>query len=101
MTARNLFAGNNEVSIYDSLSMLDNKTEQALSWMLRPKEDQFLVMFPSVQQQSNTSNCGLLVIGFAYAATLDLRTVRGSSEGRTHQEFQKRGDRIQHRGKTV
>ncbi len=73
-TASNLFAENNEVCIYDSLStMLDSNTEQALSWMLRPKEHQFVVVFPTVQQQTNSSNCGLLAIGFAYALCSNIR----------------------------
>ncbi|KAL1250775.1 hypothetical protein QQF64_018571 [Cirrhinus molitorella] len=63
-----------DVCIYDSLStMLDNNTEQALSWMLRPMEDQFVVMFPTVQQQTNSSNCGVLAIGFAYALCSNIR----------------------------
>ncbi len=74
VTASNLFAENNEVCIYDSLStMLGSNTEQALSWMLRPKEHQFVVMFPTVQQQTNSSNCGLLAIGFAYALCSNIR----------------------------
>lgn len=74
VTASNLFASNNEVCIYDSLStMLDNNTQQALSWLLRPKEDQFVVTFPAVQQQNNTSNCGLFAIAFAYALCRKIR----------------------------
>lgn len=74
VTASNRFAENNEVCIYDSLStMLDSNTEQALSWMLRPKEHQFVVTFPTVQQQTNSSNCDLLAIGFEYALCSNIR----------------------------
>nr|XP_055065582.1 uncharacterized protein LOC129447768 [Misgurnus anguillicaudatus] len=74
VTASNLFADKNEVCLYDSLStVMDNNAEQALSWLLRPKEDQFVVKFPAVQQQTNSSNCGLLAIGFAYALCRNIR----------------------------
>lgn len=74
VTASNLFAEKNEVCLYDSLStVMDKNTELALSWLLRPKEDQFVVKFPAVQQQTNCSNCGLLAIGFAYALCRNIR----------------------------
>jgi len=90
VTASNLFAGKNEVRIYDSLSTnLDTNTEQALSWMLRPKEDQFTVMFPTVQQ-TNSSNCGLLAIGFAYALCINMRPENCQfCEGRMRPDFLK------------
>ncbi|XP_056623672.1 uncharacterized protein LOC130436759 [Triplophysa dalaica] len=74
VTASNLFAGNNEVFIYDSLStVLNSSTKQVLSWLLRPKEDQFIIKCPPVQQQSNSSNCGPFAIGFAYVLCCNMR----------------------------
>ncbi len=58
VTASNLFCPKNQVCIYDSLStVMYNKEKQILSWLLRPVEDHFLVTYPAVQQQSNSSNC--------------------------------------------
>ncbi|XP_028423773.1 uncharacterized protein LOC114548183 [Perca flavescens] len=56
VTASNMFCWNNQVCIYDSLStVLYNKDKQVLSWLIRPKEDKFTVIYPAVQHQSNLS----------------------------------------------
>lgn len=75
VTASNLFAGNNEICIYDSLStMLDNNTEQALSWMLRPNLWSCFLLF-SNKPIAATVACLQLDLHMHSAATLDLRTV--------------------------
>ncbi|XP_056120630.1 uncharacterized protein LOC130097713 [Rhinichthys klamathensis goyatoka] len=71
VTASNLFCRDNQVCIYDSLStMLNNKDKQILSWLLRPMEDQFTIILPAVQHQSNSSNCGLFAFAFALCCNL-------------------------------
>lgn len=68
ITISNVFCSQNQLCVYDSLrGPLDLKTQQILSWLLRPKEEYFEVFQPPVQQQSNFSNCGLFAIAFAYA----------------------------------
>lgn len=68
VTASNVFCNKNQLCVYDSLrSPLDPKTQQILSWLLRPQSDNFMVLQPAVQQQTNFSNCGVFAIAFAYA----------------------------------
>ncbi len=68
ITVSNLFCGENPLSVSDSKSApLDQRTLQTLSWMVRPQSENFYVLQPAVQQQSNLSNCGVFSVAFAYA----------------------------------
>ncbi len=76
VTASNRFCPpKNQVCIYDSLStVMYNKEKRILSWLLSPVEYHCLVTYPAVQQQSNSSNCGLFAIAFAFALCCNLRS---------------------------
>lgn len=66
VTASNIFCGPNEVAVYDSLNGdISRKTQNKLSWLLRPQGPNFLVRRPNVQKQTNGSNCGPFAIAFA------------------------------------
>lgn len=74
LTVSNLFCESNQICVYDSLStVLDEKDKQILSWLIRPVDDKFMIIYPAVQQQSNSSNCGLFAVAFAFVLSRNLK----------------------------
>lgn len=66
ITASNIFCGKNELCIYDSLNVtITKKTEQKLSWLIRPQAPSFVIRRPAVQKQHSGSSCGLFALAFA------------------------------------
>ena len=59
--------GNNEIHIYDSLLIkINNKSMQAIAKMLKYEDEVFLTKTLPVQKQSNSSDCGLFALTFAF-----------------------------------
>ena len=66
--------GNNEIHIYDSLLIkIDIKSMHVIAKMLKCEGEVFLTKTVPVQKQSNSSDCGLFALAFAFdlASNLD------------------------------
>ena len=59
--------GNNEIHIYDSLLIkINNKPMYVITKMLKCEDEVFLTKTVLVQKQSNSSDCGLFTLAFAF-----------------------------------